>query len=128
MSYQSDIYDAVLGSVALTEIIGDRFFWDVADAATLAPYLVAQTVSGSGETDLDGRRDVSFPLVQFSAWAASKAQAVALVSIIRAELEGRDLDGPSNVSMGYSGESSTYERETRLYGETLDLRVSTLSN
>lgn len=128
MSYQSDIFDAIQASAALTALIGDAFFWDVADPAPTGPYIVAQVISGNGETDFDGDRSISFPLIQFSAWAKTKTAAIDLASTLRREMEGRNLPGESNVSLGYSGEGSTYERDTKLFGESIDYRASTNTN
>jgi hypothetical protein len=128
MSYQADIYQAIKDSAELTALIGDRFFWDVADPAPADNYLVAQVISGSGETDFDGDRSVSFPLIQFSAWSKTKVGAIRIAAALRRELEGRTLPGLSDVSLGYSGEGSTYERDTKLFGESIDYRASTLTN
>jgi hypothetical protein len=128
MSYQSDINDAVLASVALTEKIADRFFWDVADVGTVPPYLVAQTVSGDGTTDFDGNRDISFPLIQFTAWAKGKAEAIDIMSLFKKDMEGRDLPGASVVSLSFAGEQSTRDPGTKLYGEIIDYRASTFTN
>jgi hypothetical protein len=128
MSYQSDIYQAIKRSSALTAAIGDRFFWDVADPAPAQAYIVAQVISGNGETDFDGDRSVSFPLIQFSVWSKSKAEAIRIAALLRREIEGRNLPGASCVSLSYSSDGSIYERETKLFGERIDYRASTLSN
>lgn len=124
MSYQSDISDAVAASPLLVALIGDRFSWDIADGDTAAPYLVAQTISGNSETTHDGDRSLTFPLVQFSCWAKTKASALAVMSAFKADLEGRQLGGLSKVSLTYSSENSTHDSETNLFGELVDYRVS----
>ena len=123
MSYQSDIWDEIQDSAALTALLGDRFFWDVADASTAPPYLVAQVVSGDGTTDADGNRDISSALVQFTAWAEGKAEAIQIAATLRQEMEGRALGGSSNTSLHYAGEQSTRDPDTRLFGEILELRA-----
>jgi hypothetical protein len=128
MSYQSDIQDAIEASVILAGIIGPRFFWDVADEDAVAPFLVAQTISTDSETCHDGSRDWSFPLIQFSAWATTKVGAIDLAAAIKAELEGIDLPGDSQVSLNFAGENSTRDQETKLYGQLIDYRASTLTN
>lgn len=128
MSYQSDIYAAISDSEPLSALIGDRFFWDAADASTATPYLVAQTVSSDGQTDFDGNREVSFPLIQFTAWAKTKEVAIGIMSYFRTEMEGVNLPGPSNVSLSFAGEQSTRDPITKLYGEIIDLRASTNTN
>ena len=124
MSYQSDIFDAIRGSAALVEVIAERFSWDIADGATPAPYLVAQTVSGDSDTTHDGNRTTTFPLVQFTCWATGKETALAVMAILKNEIEGVELPGSSGASLTYSGENSTYDRESKLYGEIIDYRVS----
>jgi len=128
MSYQSDIFDAIGRSAVMQDLIGDRFCWDSADGSTLPPYLVAQTISGDGETLHDSSRDWSFPLIQITCWAKTKSEAIAVMAAFRREFEGIDLPGPSQVSLSYSGEQSARDPETRLYGEFIDYRASTLTN
>lgn len=128
MSWQSDINDAIEASAPLAALIGDRFSWDIADGTTATPYLVAQVISSDGETDFDGNRDVAFPLIQFTAWSPSKAQAIAVMDTFGDELEGRNLPGDANISLGYAGEQSTYDRDTKFYGEIREYRASTNTN
>jgi hypothetical protein len=128
MSYQSDINNAVAASSTLYGLIGNRFFWDIADDDATAPFLVAQTISTDGETCHDGTRDWEFPLIQFSAWAATKAESIEIGSAIKRDLEGVELMGASRVSLSYSGTNSTRDQETKLYGEIIDYRASTLTN
>lgn len=128
MSYQADITDAILENDVLSDIIGGRFFWDVADDDASPPFLVAQVISTDSETCHDGTRDWSFPLIQFSAWAATKVQAIGLGSAIRGEIEGVTIQGDSNVSLSFAGENSTRDQETKLYGEIIEYRASTITN
>jgi hypothetical protein len=128
MSYQSDINDAISDSEILTDLIGDRFFWDVADDGASQPFIVAQTISTDGDTCHDGTRDWSFPLIQFSAWASTKVAAIGLASAIRGEIEGVTLPGNSKVSLSFSNQNSTRDQETKLYGEIIDYRASTITN
>ncbi len=109
-------------------LIGDHVSWDIADGEVAAPYLVAQTVSGNGDTTHDGDRSLTFPLVQFTAWAKTKVGAIAIMSAFRREIEGRELPGASKVSLTYGGEMSTRDPDTKLFGETRDYRISALSN
>jgi hypothetical protein len=124
MSYETDITAAILASDALAALIGDRFFWDVADGDTIAPYLVAQTVSGTSETSHDGDRSLTFPLVQVACWAKTKISALAVMAAFKADIEGVDLAGDSSVSLTYANENSTHDPETGLFGILIDYRVS----
>lgn len=128
MSYQSDINNAVASSSSLSLLIGNRFFWDVADDEATAPFLVAQTISTDSETCHDGSRDWSFPLIQFSAWAKTKDEAIEISSALKRDLEGVELIGASRVSLSYSSSNSTRDQETKLYGELIDYRAHTLTN
>ncbi len=130
MSFKTDIFDAISASEALAELGIEpvKFSWGIAVGAPAAPYIVAQVISGNGETDFDGARDVSFPLVQFSCWASSAVEAEAIMKVFSVEMEGRNLPGDSNTSLGYAGENSTYDSTTRLYGEIRDYRVSANTN
>lgn len=124
MSYETDITAAILASESLAALIADRFCWDVADGDTIAPYIVAQTVSNTSETTHDGDRSLAFPLVQFSCWAKTKVSALAVMSAFKADIEGIDLDGDSVASLIYVGENSTHDPETGLFGQIIDYRVS----
>ena len=128
MSYQSDINAAIADDAPLTALIGTGFSWDIADPETSPPYLIAQTISSDGTTDFDGNREVSFPLVQFTAWATGKASAIAIISALKTAIEGFDLPGDSNASLSYAGENSTRDPQTKLYGESVDYRVSCNTN
>lgn len=123
MSYQSDIYLAVIGDEYVSGLIGGRFFWDIADGSeAVPPYIVAQTISDSGETDYDGTRGLSFPLIQFSAWAKTKLAAVDIIDGLTLAIEGKTLLGDSGCSLSFSNRASTFDPSTRFFGEILDLR------
>lgn len=116
MSYERDIYQAVRSCAPVWSAIGGRFSWDIADADSDAPYIVAQTISDNGPTTHAGERGATFPTVQFSCWAKSKSQAVKIMDDFRKGIEGRNLPGESVVSLTFSSRFSTYESETRLFG------------
>ena len=124
MSYEADIRNAMLADEGLTNLIGTKVFWDVAEGDTPPPYVVLQTVSNSGETAFDGSRDDEFPLIQFVAWAATKLQSIAIRSAIRTAIEGRDLSGTSNTSLGYSNDLSGYDPQTKLFSALIEYRAS----
>ena len=128
MSYESDINNAIMAADDLTALIGDRFSWDIADASTVAPYIVAQTISDGTETDLGGSRNMAMPLIQFSCWAKTKAEARAVMRQFKADMEGIELPGDSGVSLGFSNENSTYDSQTKLFGLIYDYRASVANN
>lgn len=124
MSYEADIYAVVQATSALTTLIGTRFFWDIADGSAVAPYIVAQTISDSGETDHDGDRSISFPLIQFSCWAKTKVEALAVMAAFKTAMEGVTLAGSSATSLSFAGQNSSYDRDTKLYGQIHDYRAA----
>ena len=128
MSIESDINTAILASSPITALIGTRFSWDIAEASTVAPFLVAQTISNDSETTHDGDRSLSFPLIQFSCWATTKAQAIAVMSAFKTDMEGRTLPGPSQATLTHAGENSSYDSETKLFGVLIDYRISAFTN
>ena len=125
MSYQADIYAAVLAAPSLVALIGDRFSWDIADGDTVAPYIVAQTISDGSETAHDRTRSLAFPIIQVSCWAKTKAESIALARAWKIAIEGVELPGTSKTSIGFTNENSSYDSETKLYGTLLDYRAST---
>lgn len=128
MSYQSDIYDAIIANGPVSAIVGTKVFADVAPGNATPPFIVYQTISEAGTTAWDGDRLVSFPLVQFSCWSAGKASAIALASALKTAIEGRDLPGSSNASLSFSNQTSTRDQQTKLFGEQIDYRVSCFTN
>ena len=128
MSYQSDIFAAIQADAPLAALIGSRFFWDIADGSVAAPYVVASVISANGETDFAGSRNLTFPLIQLTAWGPGKASLIAIISAIRTAIEGRNLPGSNNVSLGYAGENSTYDSDTKYYGELIEFRASSNTN
>lgn len=128
MSYEADIYNALIGDEGISALVDERVFWDCADGDASPPFIVFQTVSNAGETAFDGSRDNQFPLVQFTAWATTKAQTIQLRNAIKSAIEGVELAGTSQTSLGYSNDLSTYDQQTKLFGHIIDYRVSTNTN
>lgn len=128
MSYEADIYSALIADAGISALVGERIFWDCADGDTSPPFIVLQTISNIGETAFDGSRDNQFPLVQFSAWAATKKETIDLRTAIKAAIEGKELDGDSQTSLGYSNDLSSYDQQTKLFAAIIDYRVSTNTN
>jgi hypothetical protein len=128
MSYQSDIYTALTASGAVSALVGNRVFPDVADGSTPAPYIVFQTITTAGTTPHDGSRDVEFPIIQFSCWAKTKAAAVALGSALNGMIDGQTITGASDVSFTFSNASGNYDPESKLFGEVLEYQAHTIKN
>jgi hypothetical protein len=124
MTCEPDITTAVLASAPLAALIGTRFFWDLADAKTRAPYLVAQTVSEDGETPHDGQRGTAYATIQFSAWATTRQSSNAIAETLRAAVEGVTLPGVTKCVLTFSNRNHNYDTTTRLFGTVLDLRAN----
>lgn len=128
MSYQSNIYSALTGNGTIAGLVSTRIFPDVADGSAAAPFVVYQTITTGGETTHDGVRNIEFPLIQFSCWAISKANAIALASAVNAVLDGNTIAGSSTVSFQFSNQLGSYDPETKLFGEILEYRAATITN
>jgi hypothetical protein len=128
MSWQEDVVNAILSDGALVDLIDDRIFADVAPGEASAPLIVYQQISEEGETMFDGTRDVIFPLVQFSCWSKTKLGAIDLASSLQNAIEGKNLDGFSMASLGFSNQESTRDQQTKLFCERIDYRVSCKRN
>lgn len=128
MSWQSDLYDALIADGTVSGLVGTRVFPDVAPGNATVPYIVYQHISETGETPFSGGRGVTFPLVQISCWDDGKAGAVALASAVSGAVEGVNLPGSANASMGFVNQQSTRDQQTKLYGEQIDFRVSANPN
>ena len=136
MSYQSDIYTALTSAApgllpsnaALRSLVGTSIFPDVADGTVAPPFIAYQIISTSGETLHDGTRNIEFPLVQFSCWAITRANAIALASALNTILDGNTIAGTSAAIFMFSNQQGEYESDTKLYGEILEYRVATNTN
>jgi hypothetical protein len=128
MSYQSDIITALAAASPVTGIVGTRIYWDVADGSAQPPYLVLSTVSVGGETTHDGVRNIEFPTIQFSCWTKGKAASVALAAAINTLIDGNTISGASGVTFQFSNQFGTYESDTKLFGEILEYRASSITN
>jgi hypothetical protein len=122
MSFQSDIYAALVADETISQLVGDRVFADVADGSTITPYLVYQVITTRGETPHDGGRDIEFPLVQFSAWADGKAAAIQVASAVNELLDGNTLSGNAAITLTFQDQQGRHENETNLFGEIIDFQ------
>ena len=128
MSYQSDMLTALSATAGIASLVGSRIFADVADGSAITPYLVYQTVSTGSEPTHDGLREIEFPSIQFSCWAKTKAAAIALASAVNAALDGNTITGSSNLTFQFSNQFGQYESDTKLFGEILEYRASSITN
>lgn len=128
MSYQSDIYDALTGDATLAALVGDRVSWGITDGTKAAPYIVCTKISTYAETAHDGTRNIEFPLLQFSCYAKTLAQAIAVAAAVNAVLDGNTIAGTSNASFTFSNQFTEYDDETKLHGELIEFRASTNVN
>lgn len=128
MSYQSDLYAALVATTSITDLVGTRIFADVADSSAVAPYIVYQVVSTRGETTHSGSRDIEFPTIQFSCWAKTKAAAIAIASALNAAVDGATIEGDSNLSMIFSNQLGNYDPDTKLFGEVIEYSAATNTN
>lgn len=122
MSYQSDLKAAMTANVTLAALVGTRVFADIAPGSATAPFVVFQTIATGGETTHDGNRNLEFPLIQFSCWAATKASAISVASAVNSMLDGKTLTGSAGLTLRFSDQNSTYDPESRLFGELIDFR------
>lgn len=122
MSFQSDIIAHLEDDETITNQVGTRIYADAADGEATAPYLVYSVVTTGGETAHDGTRDVEFPLVQVSCYAATKAQAISIASSVRKRLEGGFIPGLANLTLIFDDQHGTKDAETNLFAEILELR------
>jgi hypothetical protein len=124
MSYEEDLYSALIADPTLSAIVGTRVAADFVDSSEAKPYLVYQTITTSGETPHDGERANDFPLIQISAWAETKAETLAIESALVNLLDGNTMPGVSDLSLVFDDSQSRYESDSNLFGKILDFRGS----
>jgi len=128
MSYQSDIKTAFTAAATITALVGTRVYSDIAPGEAAAPFIVFQTIATSGTTTHDGDRNLDFPLIQFSCWASTKAAAVSIASAVNSLLDGNTIAGSSGITFRFSGQNSSYDPESRLFGEMVDFTGACAKN
>ena len=122
----------LLTKAALTALVGTRIFPDdVSDGAAL-PAVVYQKISDIKDHTLTGISPLESPMIQFSAYATTKASARAISNQIKAALS--DYSGTmSGITIQYIklvNEMSTAEtsgdRTQKIYVDDLEFEVNFL--
>ena len=77
----------------LTALVGTRIHFDEAPQGTVTPYVVILDVSNVLDEDHQGAIDVEQPVKQFSAYAATRADARSVARQLRAALAAWSAPG-----------------------------------
>lgn len=117
--------NTLLNDAGVSGIVENRIYADFADGVTAAPYLVYQVITTGGETCHDRSRDIEFPLIQITGWAASKFESVALGDAVTAALDGVTQEGIFGLTLTFSDRQGQRDHETKLFGEIMEFRGAT---
>ena len=128
MSYQQDIYNAIISDSAVAALVGARVYPDVAPGNAIAPYIVYNEITADGVTTHDGEMHIVHPLIQFDCYATSRQASVTLASYLRNAIMGKTLPGISECWLSFSNESGQRDQETGLFNRILELRASCKTN
>ena len=86
MSIESVLTTKILATPGITALIGSRFHWDVVPQDTALPYVIAINVSDVPEHTHQGEINMRSPMIQFTAYAATKVAAAAVATQIKTAL------------------------------------------
>lgn len=88
MSMESALYEYLVAQAAVTALISDRLFPNVAPAKTCSPYATYSLIVGVPEHHLGAAAGLTRSTFQITAWADTYLEAVALGDAIIGELDG----------------------------------------
>ena len=86
MSFEEALRDRLKADATVTAIVGTRIDWDVRPQATAYPALVLETITGLNPRHMKGF-SLTSDRVQFSCFANTKKEAVALRTAVLAAIE-----------------------------------------
>jgi len=101
---------------ALSGLVNGNVFPDVAPAATVAPWITYQAAGGQDFTNLDNTSTPLNSRMQVTVWATTRSEAAAIMLQVRGAMLAVKA-----VPIG--GAVSSFERDTLLYGSTLDFSI-----
>jgi hypothetical protein len=105
---------------ALQALAAGSVFPDVAPAATPAPWITYQAVGGQAFPSLDSTTPVlRNQRVQVTVWSKTRANAADLM-----EQVFEALVNPAVKAVPIGAPVSTFEKDTLLYGSTLDFSIT----
>ncbi len=120
----------LLAQPGLTALIGNRLYPDLLEDDTSLPAVVYLNVSDTKDHTLAGQLDLESPVIQFTAYAETKAQAKAVSRQIKAALQ--DFAGTlSGVPVQFikllnelSSSSTTADGMVRVFTTDLEFEVN----
>lgn len=119
MTFESDVYAAMIASSELTALIGDRLTPSHHSHGTQAPYAVYTTIFADGAYDLDGPTGLERVRLQVDCYAetADEARLVAEAVVASIPEEGWPVHGNCINNADFESELGLYRRvvEFRLF-------------
>lgn len=119
-----DIHATLIADAAIAALVSRRIYPDQASQGAAMPYIIYQEVSLVGGYNLAGPDGTEQRRLQFDAYAAHKADALTLITRVKALLNGKKqtLNSRTQVLGAFiQGGDSTYEPDERSYRQRLDL-------
>lgn len=105
---------------ALSVVLANKVFPDVAPAATPAPWITYQAVGGQDFNTVDSETPTTFNArMQITVWSKTRAQTTAIMKQVF-----QALANPVVKAVPIGGPVSTFEADTLLYGSTLDFSLT----
>jgi hypothetical protein len=115
MSIETTLYAAINNDAAVTTLVADRIYPQVAPDSASVPYVTYQVISTEAHNKLAGAPDTERKVVQVNCVSNSYANAKAIAEAIKSAL---------NVSVGYLiSEGDDYFSQTQNHRVRLDFAL-----
>jgi hypothetical protein len=88
MTFRKDLYDKLIGTVALAALVGTRIHPVVGTSADVARYITYSTISNPGMFHTLGVTELTTETIQFSCWGKNATQAYEVGEELRKAING----------------------------------------
>lgn len=120
MSFESDLYSALMASAGLTALVSDRVEPSHASKGATPPYVVYTPIFNDERYDLDGPGGLAHVRLQVDCYAED---ADAAAAIARAVIAAVPSTGWPLHKTAHSNQDLGLEAETRLYRRLVELSI-----
>jgi len=118
MSFHTDLYTEISADAALAALVGTRIYPNDTPPDVETPFIVYYEFATPREQSMDCSIQVSKPRIQYSIYADTYTDALAVGDALRAAL------GASSFMIIYEDERGNQDMTTALHRRDLDVRIS----
>lgn len=119
------VYYQLANTNAVTTLVADRIYPDIAPTKTLLPYVTFQRISTPRIRDLKGLSGLAYPRFQIDAWATSRLSAKEVIDAVRAAFDGQsgNTSGIAVKAVSIQDEAADIDAESGLYRARADFYI-----